>query len=720
MIDEHTWRLTADPPASKIARSAAQKVISSTSDDRVDFIVLPECSVTLQDASSLVTTFRNSAAVSSALILGLEVAEAPELLEFCDAHSAQPDRTLELLRTAARRSRANVSLVALKPRGGQTKTFVQIKLFPSRFESRNGVPPALRGDCIHRFIFEGVSFIVLACSDLISRPTGRVLRTVDIIDFCLLKRNISLDFLFNIQHNPSPDHHGFHHSLSRLYDDGTGLHSELCVVLLNAYIPGSKVAGGHSKVLFHKNKRLQPFFPVKQLPVPVVGYELPAAPCRARLLMHRLPKHWERHETCPVEIESTDSEAPGSPPVEPLQYAYIFQLETQETFDTYTYKALVHRYASLGMYTQAVEAADRAAEESRSRGDYLEACRCIHICGNQHRHFGYLSLATRKYHEALSLAADTLSGDDRVEAQLTLWRLKGGLNLVENTLINCDYTLARKNNDRLVRNLQEFASSRRLTAKERERLKIYRLHAERQIAESRRMQGFYLRSFKDFRKIYGNYRYWQHEAKAMAALGMAESLRMLGQYDKAQSLYDEVWSYGESGGDERLKARLLRMKIELVRAWRGTVEKDQLEQFKAISRKRSFIYGLIYAGLISASLQLSQNPDDARQSFRDVLSFIRESGHQKLEVAHAELGIAESFRMVGDGKEACKYYRKCLNFYSASQVSWGVVRAIVGLRAIDGAEPQHPKWLKARIKGVDQILLERPVVDPDILVVGFP
>ena len=236
-------------------------------------------------------------------IVGIEIISVNECINLADSLGIKKLEVMELLKSAHRGQPVNSCLIIAKQGASKCRYFLQIKIAHSKFEGDlDNIKNILLSNYAYYFNSRNINFVVLICSDFFNRPVGKFMKIIDAIDYEILKKGKPLDFIINIQYNPSPDDERFLHSLSRIFDDGYHTHGNLCVIFLNSVF--GIIKGGFSKVLFHKDAKLQKTQPVKQIDAPVVGYEFSKKEMLAHYYFDRLPRSWDpKRDVQPMHFE---------------------------------------------------------------------------------------------------------------------------------------------------------------------------------------------------------------------------------------------------------------------------------------------------------------------------------------------------------------------------------------------------------------------------------
>ncbi len=189
------------------------------------------------------------------------------------------------------------------------------------------------------------------------------------------------------------------------------------------------------------------------------------------------------------------------------------------------------------------------------------------------------------------------------------------------------------------------------------------------------------------KETYEEYDYCLHEEKANAALGMAESYRMLGLHSEAEEKFSEVIRYAGAHKAKRLLARTLRSQIELHRFLRRDVN-EQMERLKQLSDGTAYLFGKIWWNLLSGAIELARCPEASADFFLRAKELTQADGHRlTIEYAHATLGLAEAERISNCG--GLVLFEEALRIYKSHSIIWGMVRGYAG-KALCGAPLDGP------------------------------
>lgn len=247
----------------------------------------------------------------------------------------------------------NVALIIVKT-NNLLKIFTQTKIQPSRFEGDIEYGKSLfAGEVLNVFYAKNLIFTVLICSDFFNRAKNQHQRIIDDLDYKILKeKNKPLDFIFNIQHNPSPDHDYFTHSLSRIYDDGHDNKKNICTIFLNSIINDKK--GGLSKILFYQDKKsiIQEDKPIKLIKAPVKGIEIPQQELLIELNLDLLPKAWDNRNSYPIKLNLKRLNT-NQTNIE--NFKIVLPMEIDNFLNYKSYQDLAKRLSDLGKFEKAIE-----------------------------------------------------------------------------------------------------------------------------------------------------------------------------------------------------------------------------------------------------------------------------------------------------------------------------------------------------------------------------
>lgn len=531
-------------------------------------------------------------------------------------------------------------------------------------------------------------FVVLICSDLFTRPQGTTLRLVDYVDYELLKKNCPVDFLFNIQFNPSPEHPLFQESLARLYDDGYQAHGGLSAVLLNACIPGH-AASGRSKILVHGIHRLSPLLDrVVPFGAPVRGVDFGSKAGIAVVKFDRLPRLWdERRDHCAIHTRFFDGDGNEVPDALSSVVGPGQDLTNQSPL---AMEDFINHIASEGQVERALTLAEQLRSQHVQNGASAKAAHAAYIGGRIARNALRPSDALRFFADAEHLLRQVrrLSSNDN----LLLWRLLSARAWLEKYILRADVKSALNEVRTLIRSQGDWISANRatLSAVLHRKASVSILHDRRKEAELLLLLGRYAASARISSTIYKSYAYSEAEAKAYAALIRADACRMLGDTPSASSIYTEVENYARDTSNIRLVGRVLRNKAEMMRV-NGDDPNSVLDELDLVSETADYGFGRLYGALSRGAFNLKTDPSTARKHFqRAVQLAVIGDRRLELEATHAMFGFAEVARMLGDTTEACEAYRVALDRYQLSGILWGQVRARIGL-VLSGANESLPK-----------------------------
>lgn len=684
-IDENTKRLRS--PDEKWERIKGILQFASSSINPF-FLVFPEVSIPYTYAKQAVDFIRDKFPPDSITVLGIELIQVKDCKSIVRDLSIQRQEINRVLESANNDKPVNPCLIIIK-QNYKCRYFLQLKITPSKYEGTlDDVENLLDSNFIYYFKSKDLNFIVLICSDFFNMRTGLYTKIIDEIDYGILKKGEPLDFIINIQHNPSPDHHLFLHSLGRVYDDGYKGHGDLCVIFLNSILSGVN-KGGLSKILFYKERKIPEKQPLKQIGAPVVGYEFPENEVLIGVFFDRLPKSWDdKRDFVPLhydfyEIDRSECKMVKNKQKYPIYYITPTEKEASLTHDSYQELAL--RLSNLGNFDKAIEWAKKAQDYYNKRKEFLNAAKLGLFIAIQYRHKGECNNSLQNYAVAESVIRRIKK--ESPKSKITLWRIEAGRVMVKDYLINGDCKRAYREYNRLIEDIVHYLQNRpKIDYTDKKELELYKIHAIRQQAEMLRIVGDYNKALKLFRYAYKQYNYIYAEEKAYSALGQGDSLRMLGKFSDALKKYAEAEEFAQLKKNNRLLARVLRNKAEVYRAKRKIESvKDCLDKLKKLSDKTNYRFGKIYYFLISGGLCLQKNnSEDAESFFKDAISLsTRDPDSLKIEHAHSLFGLAETQRLNRNITESIKQYKKSNKMYKEIGSVWGMIRTSIGLAIID-------------------------------------
>ena len=654
------------------------------------FLILPEIAVPASYVKNITDFIKNTFPPNTVTILGIELIQLTECKEIIDTLSITREETTDILKNNHKDRIVNPCLIIVKQDDKQCSYFLQFKITHSKFQgSLDEVENLLPSDYIYHFTAQHLNFLPLICSDFFNMPIGLYKKIIDKIDYEILKNGEPLDFIFNIQYNPSPDHQLFIHSLNRIYDDGYKCHRNLCTVFLNSILQGEK-KGGLSKILFYKGHKLPEKQPVKQIDAPVVGYEFSENETLLCISFDRLAKSWDpNRDFSPLHFSSYEQHQGKWAMMEnnekyPIRY--IVPMEKESSLSYQSYDELSHKLSDLGNFEKATEWAEKAQRYHEKRNDYLKAASTRLFIAIQYRHQGKIRLSLQNYASAESLIYHIER--ESPEFKLTLWRIKAGRTLVENYLIKGNCNNAYKKYALIIKDIKHYLSKSQIEFNIKKKIKLYKIHAERQQAEMKRLLGKYDIAYKSFTKAYSQYTYFCPEEKAYSALGQGDSLRMLGKFDDAMKKYREVEEFAREKKNNRLLARVIRNISEIYRITSNTdTLKKLLNELQYLSDETNYLFGKIFYLLISGGMFLKENLNLSEDNFGTSKNLSKLDGdYLAIEYAHSLFGIAEAKRLKSKHNEAKKYYEEAYGIYKETGILWGIIRTSIGACMI---EPTH-------------------------------
>lgn len=267
-----------------------KKILDFVSDKNFDFLVFPELAIPKVYIYETVEFIKDKFPLNSITIFGTEIISVKDCLGIIHKLNIDDKLHKELLKKESEKRKVNLCLIVFKISQNKVISYVQFKLAPSKFEGSIDIEKEIVNfNYTYCFKLRILNFIVLICSDFFQRRPGNLQKIVDEIDNEIMRLNIPIDFIFNIQYNRYPDHEFFLNSLRRIYDDGYNFKKNICTIFLNS-VGIKDYKGGLSKILFFKSKKITKRQPIKQIDAPVSGYEFSSEEQLIYLHFKRLPR----------------------------------------------------------------------------------------------------------------------------------------------------------------------------------------------------------------------------------------------------------------------------------------------------------------------------------------------------------------------------------------------------------------------------------------------
>ena len=673
VLDDTTKKLKNAEEKWNIIKSIFNLV--SSSDRPFNFLIFPEVAIPYTHIQEIINIIEEKFPVNTVTILGIEIISVKEcktIIEKLGINDKEPNR---ILQNASETQVVNPCLIIVKRSKKKCLFFLQFKITHSKYQGNlDNIKNLLSSDFIYYFKSKNLSFIILICSDFFNRAPGSLMRIIDEIDCKISEKALPLDFIINIQHNPSPDDHLFLQSLNRIYGDKYGYHGHLCTIFLNSILPGTR-KGGLSKVIFHKDLKLPETQPLKQIDAPVVGYEFPESEMLIHFSFDRLPKSWDPkmdvyplHYKCSGFVDNTWRHT---------NIRYIAPMEKETSLDFQTYEELAYRLSDLGKFDRAREWANKAKEHWCNEKNYLKAASMGLFVAIQYRHQGKFRESLENYASAESLILKVPNLTPK--SKRINWRIEAGRAMVKGYLIEGDCEGAYKKYDKIIKEIDDYlGANQQIDDNNMKKLKLYKIHAIRQKAEMLRLLGRYNNALKLFRKAYKEYNYFYAEEKAYSALGQGNCLRMLGKFDNAMEKYEEAMQFAQEKRSKPLQVRVLRYKAELYRT-NGQNIVNLLKELWKLSEEINYFFGKLYYFLIKGGQYLTENIEKAEEFFEEAKKLAHINGeHLKIEYAHSIFGLAEVKRLKKDIK-AANYYNKAHGLFKETGVRWGIEKTKKGI-----------------------------------------
>ncbi len=219
-LDDNTKRLKNAEGKWNIIRSILD--LASSSNKPFNFLIFPEIAIPYAYIQEFITFIKGKFPANTVTIFGTEIISVEDCKTLVEKLGIQGEESNRILQNADKQRSVNPCLIVVKPPEKRSLSlFLQFKITHSKYEGAlDNINNLLPSDFIYYFKSRNLNFITLICSDFFNRLPGLYTKIIDEIDYEILKKGSPLDFIFNIQYNPSPDHELFLHSLNRIYDDG--------------------------------------------------------------------------------------------------------------------------------------------------------------------------------------------------------------------------------------------------------------------------------------------------------------------------------------------------------------------------------------------------------------------------------------------------------------------------------------------------------------------
>jgi len=723
-LDPQTKRIQ-DPEEvwNQISLAIGGLEIGEKCDSRI--IVLPEVSVPRVYAQDTLHLVFGKFSGHTVLIFGLELCTVEECQFLIKALTLLDNEPLRFWSSVNKERLVNACIIAIGEGDGAFKVLFQPKLTPSKFEgSLDQLEDVVTSDYLYRIIFKDASIMVLICSDFFNRPSGGREKIIDIVSRYVLETDEPLDFIFNIQYNPSVDHPLFINSISRFYDDGYMTRATACLIQVNSLI--EKGLGAKSKILFYKGASIPRTEPVKQINAPVVGYELGSEASSTSITFKRLPREWDRYRDkypLSIQMKLINNDVSQSKPLSGI--SYVMPVPLSPPIDLSSYRDVCNRLSEVGQLRQAEEWARYGFEQYLDERRWHQAAELMQFVAIQLRHSGSLDRSLQAY----ALAEEVLwrTDDPSFDNQLLNMRIRAGRVMVEEYLIRGNALQALQRYDNMLDEIDEYLEEKRETLLEGEKrtLRRYKLHGMRQQGEMHRITGEYKKALQYFRYSYDNIDYMCPRAKAFSMLGIADSLRQIGDFKAAKNCYSEAEIYADIHKDFHLKMRLLRGLIE-VRIISGNKAEEMITKYREEARMGGFLFAEVYGEIFTCRCLIYDEINAALTVVEKSEKLAQLGGTKlRLEHTHSILAKGEILRRLGD-RNSEELFKSALKNYTFMGVKWGIIRATIGLAAINSVDTEalNEMRLLARNSSYEMGFILRAIKDPlsacDMLLVNMP
>ncbi len=223
---------------------------------------------------------------------------------------------------------------------------------------------------------------------------------------------------------------------------------------------------------------------------------------------------------------------------------------------------------------------------------------------------------------------------------------------------------------------------------------LYRLHLGRQEAELLRQAGQYRAAAAKCMELFDAYPSVEVAPRAWTLLILAESNRLLGEFQLATEYYAEAESFARNQEDQRLLARVLRSQAELCRV----VDRSQHEllvELREIVERTDYLHGKVYLHLIEGASALEKEDWSSADSSFEMASTLCHVDGQRLGIEwfHVEFGMLERIRLSGSGggqMETLQRYEELASRYRSRGIPWGYLRAEAGAAILTGKQLPVP------------------------------
>jgi tetratricopeptide (TPR) repeat protein len=245
----------------------------------------------------------------------------------------------------------------------------------------------------------------------------------------------------------------------------------------------------------------------------------------------------------------------------------------------------------------------------------------------------------------------------------------------------------------------------------KDELALRRIHHKRQQSEMLRFLGHYHAALDLIEQANRQYPDWADEARRYSELHKADSLRLLGDAEKAVEAYERLETAARNRHQDGLLGTVLWTKIGAIQGLKNARTrkrklKASLRDLNALvdTDANQYRYLFIYSRLVSVSSEV-RNVETANKLVNEAI----QAGPLKAECfrteyAHAMLCRGEIERGQKHSKQAREFYREALHYYRLMEMQWGIVRSTIGLNLV-GESRELPA--RIQIEGCDEVIWSR-------------
>jgi len=395
----------------------------------------------------------------------------------------------------------------------------------------------------------------------------------------------------------------------------------------------------------------------------------------------------------------------------PIEIEYPWPVDGPNERENWNAEKVFQSLARMAIYDQSAEHAEEMFKRCRKAKQFLDAAHWADHAAGEYRKQGNLKIASKCLDDCFRAMGKVKKQEkSSVEMRLLMLRARFEQIMVREYMVLGEFPKALKSFQNLDSEADLLAESD-APEKLKGEISLRKIHNKRLQAEMLRLLGHYSAALSLMDEILTENPDWADEVRRRCELNRANSLRLLGDAEKALPIYERLETTAKYRQEDAFLAAVLWPKIGALQELKSIQVrrirlKLALHDIKALAGDDAAHnrYLFIYSRLVSVPSFIKNAKVANRLVNEAIEAGPLEPECFRTEYAHARLCLAEIARAQKNSKLARAYYSEALHCYKRMEMRWGIVRSTIGLKLIN--EPSNlPAGLV--IEGCDKTLWSR-------------